>query len=214
MRNSRGHHVGDIDVSTLTLFAKGKIFNLKRRKTMGLFNKKPKTAEDILKLIQELPEEEFDKLSDMLLADEDDNGKPDTMEEIDKAEENIEAKGEDSQTEEDRIDESVAEQEKDEGEEDTQDAKDRVDEAEGEEKALEEKVEESTEEKIVEDNKDDVIDALTARITELEEKLAKVVEKIDGDVSFGNHSPELTEGEKDEGEDSPIIRAYMGRHTR
>ena len=37
---------------------------------MGLFNKKPKTAEDILKLIKELPEEEMDKLSDMLLEDE------------------------------------------------------------------------------------------------------------------------------------------------
>lgn len=181
---------------------------------MGLFNKKPKTAEDILKLIQELPEEEFDKLSDMLLADEDDNGKPDTMEQIEKAEEDIEAKGEDTQTEEDRVDESVAEQEKDEGDEDSQDAKDRVDEAEGEEKALEEKAEESTEEEIVEDNKDDVIDALTARITELEEKLAKVVEHIDGGASFGNHSPELTEGEKEEDEDSPIMRSYYGKSAR
>ena len=176
---------------------------------MALFNRKPKahTAEDILKLIKELPEEEFDKLSDALLADEDEDGKPDTIEEVEKAKEGIEAKGEDTQTEEDRIDESVAEQEKDEGEEDSQDAKDRVDEAEGEEKALEEK-DESTEEEIVEDNKDDVIDALTARITELEERVAKLVENIDGNASFGNHSPELTEGETEEGDESPIMRAY------
>ena len=183
---------------------------------MGLFNRKPHTAEDILKLIKELPEEEFDKLSDALLTDEDDNGKPDTLEEVEKAEEDIEAKGEDTQTEEDRIDESVAEQEKDEGEEDSQDAKDRVDEAEGEEKALEEheETEESTEEEIIEDNKEDVIDALTARITELEEKLAKVVEHLDGNVSFGNHSPELTEGETEEGEDSPIMRSYYKKQSR
>lgn len=115
-----------------------------RRKTMGLFNRKPKAeetpkpqkAEDIMKLIESLPEDEFDKLSDMLLADENENGKPDTMEQVEKAEENIEAEGEDTQTEEDRVDESVAEQEKDEGDEDSQDAKDRVDEAEGKEKYL------------------------------------------------------------------------------
>ena len=73
---------------------------------MALFNRKPKahTAEDILKLIKELPEEEFDKLSDALLTDEDDNGKPDTLEEVEKAEEDIEAKGEDTQTEEDTHD--------------------------------------------------------------------------------------------------------------
>lgn len=103
---------------------------------MGLFNKKPMTAEDILKLIKDLPEDEFNKLSDKLMADEDDNGKPDTIEEVEEAKEDIEAEGEDTQTEEDRIDESVAEQEKDEGDEDSQDAKDRVDEAEGEEKYL------------------------------------------------------------------------------
>lgn len=179
---------------------------------MGLFNKKPMTAEDILKLIKDLPEDEFNKLSDKLTADEDDNGKPDTIEEVKEAKEDIEAKGEDTQTEEDRIDESVAEQEKDEGEENTQDAKDRVDEAEGEEKALEEK-EEDTEEEIVEDNKDEVIEALTARVTELEEKLAKVVESIDGNASFGNHSPELTEGEGGDDEDSRIMRNYMRKQT-
>ena len=189
---------------------------------MGLFNKKPKTAEDILKLIKELPEEEMDKLSDMLLEDEDDNGKPDTIEEIDKAEENIEAKGEDTQTEEDRIDESVAEQEKADGEEDSQDAKDRVDEAEGEEEHLEEEKAKETEETPdvapveetpKEDNSQEVIEALESRIASLEEKIEHLVAKYD-DAPFGNHSAELTEGEASEGEDSPIMRSYYRKANR
>lgn len=199
---------------------------------MALFNKKamPTTAGDIMKLIKNLSDEEFEKLSDMLLADEDEDGKPDiedgkpdTMEQVEEAEENIEEKGEDSQTEKDRIDESVGEQEKLEGDEDSQDAKDRVDEAEGEEKALEsednaesteEEVEEDAEEEIKEDNKEEVISALEARITELEEKLAKVVESIDGNASFGNYSPDVTEGDGDDTtEDSRIMQAYMKKQA-
>lgn len=200
---------------------------------MALFNKKatPTTAGDIMKLIKNLSDEEFEKLSDMLLADEDEDGKPDiedgkpdTMEQVEEAEENIEEKGEDSQTEKDRIDESVGEQEKLEGDEDSQDAKDRVDEAEGEEKALEsedaetteEEVEENedAEEEIKEDNREEVISALEARVSELEEKLAKVVESIDGNASFGNYSPDVTEGDGDESsEDSRIMQAYMRKQA-
>ena len=194
---------------------------------MGLFNKKPKTAEDILKLIQDLPEDEFDKLSDMLLTDENDNGKPDTMEQIDKAEEDIEAKGEDTQTEEDRIDESVAEQEKAEGEEDSQDAKDRVDEAEGEEEHLEEEKEEEaepvaeeteetveeTEEEPIEDEKDKVIEALTQRLAALEERVATIVSNAHKGT-FGNHSPEVTELESDgRTEDSKVMQSYYRKQT-
>lgn len=109
---------------------------------MALFNKKPQTADEIMALIKNLPDEELAKLGDMLTSDDEDgNGKPDTMEQIEKAEENIEEKGEDSQSEKDRIDESVGEQEKLDNDEDSQDAKDRVDEAEGEEKALDEEKE-------------------------------------------------------------------------
>lgn len=193
---------------------------------MGLFNKKPKTAEDILKLIKELPDDEFDKLSDMLLTDEDDNGKPDTIEQIDKAKENIEAKGEDTQTEEDRIDESVAEQEKAEGDEDSQDAKDRVDEAEGEEEHLEEEKEEETEpiaeeteeveeteEEPIEDEKNKVFEALTQRLTALEEKVATIVSNYDKGT-FGNHSPEVNEMENDgRTEDSKVMQSYYRKQT-
>lgn len=105
---------------------------------MALF-KKPNTAEKIMALIKELPDEELDKLGDMLSEDTDKDGKPDTMEQIEEAEENIDKKGKDSQTEQDRIDESVGEQEELDGDKDSQDAKDRVDEAEGEEKEQESK---------------------------------------------------------------------------
>jgi hypothetical protein len=186
---------------------------------MGLFNKKPKTAEDILKLIKELPEGELDKLGDLLSADEDENGKPDTIEEIEKAEENIEAKGEDTQTEKDRIDESVAEQEKNEGDEDTQNAKDRVDEAEGEEKALEKEDDEKPEETSNEDElereekEQDVFRAFEARLDEIEERIANIVSKLDGG-DFGNHSAEITEQESDgETEDSRIMNSYMRKQA-
>lgn len=187
---------------------------------MALFNKKPKTASEIVALIKELPEEEFDKLSDMLLEDEDDNGKPDTMEQIEEAEENTEEKGEDSQTEKDRIDESVGEQEELDGDKDSQDADDRVDEAIGEEEAIEEKPEETeetnddAEEKIKEDNKEEAMSAIVARMEALEERVAKIVESLDGEASFGNYSPDVTEGDGDEStEDSRIMQAYMRKQA-
>lgn len=198
---------------------------------MALF-KKSYSAKEIMALINQLPEDELDALTDMLVEnlDTDNDGDVDTKdkegettEQIDEAEENIEEKGEDSQTEKDRIDENVGEQEKLEGDEDSQDAKDCVDEAEGEEKALEsednaesteEEVEEDAEEEIKEDNREEAISALEARITELEEKLAKVVESIDGNASFGNYSPDVTEGDGDDTtEDSRIMQAYMKKQA-
>jgi chromosome segregation ATPase len=191
---------------------------------MGLFNKAPKTASEVMNLIKGLPEEEVEKLLELFLADEDEDGKPDVSEEIEKAEDNIEEKGEDSQTEKDRVDESVAEQDKEDGNEDTQDAKDRVDEAEGEDKAIEEEAEETTEEiepteetteeTPVEDNKyEEVIQSLTARIEELEERLANVVEQLDG-ADFGNHKAEITESDNDaDSEDTRIMKAYMGKQV-
>lgn len=194
---------------------------------MALFYKKPQTAEEILKLIKSLPDDESDKLADMLLADEDEDGKPDatepeTKEQIEEAEENIAENGADSQTEKDRIDESVAEQEKADGDEDSQDAKDRVDESEGTEEADEERAEEQADEgtdepvadaDVDESKKDEKIEALIARIDELEERLAKVVDSLD-DASFGNHKAELTESDKDaDSEDERIMKAYMGKQV-
>lgn len=180
---------------------------------MALFNKKPKTASEIIALIKELPDEEFDKLSDMLLEDEDDNGKPDTMEQIEEAEENTEEKGEDSQTEKDRIDESVGEQEELDGDKDSQDADDRVDEAIGEEEAIEE-TNDDAEEEIKEDNKEEAMSAIVARMEALEERVAKIVESLDEKASFGNYSPDVTEGDGDEStEDSRIMRAYMRKQA-
>lgn len=135
---------------------------------MALF-KKPRTAEEIKALIDSLPDEELDKLGDLLSADDDNDGKPDTMEQIEEAKENIEEKGEDSQSEKDRIDESVGEQEKLDDDEDSQDAEDRVDEAEGEEKALEEKREEKHE-----DNQDE-------RFAKIEALLLKIAKAVSAD---------------------------------
>jgi hypothetical protein len=172
---------------------------------MALFNKKPTTADEIMALIKGLSGEELDKLGEMLTADDDDNGKPDTEEMIDKAEENIEEKGADEQTKEDRVDESVAEQEKDEGDENSQDAKDRVDESEGEERHEEEEAERKDEENYRE--------ALNARIEELEERLAKVIESLEN-KPFGDHKPELNEGENDDTEESPIMANYFKKANR
>lgn len=174
---------------------------------MTLFNKTPKTAEEIMKLIKGLSDEELDKLGDMLSADDDEDGKPDTEEMIDKAEENIKEKGKDTQTEEDRVDESVAAQEKADGEEDSQDAKDRVDEAEAEEEMEEGKEEEK------EEDKEDVNAALISRIESLESLVQKLVEAFE-DKPFGNNSPEHTETESEYSDESPIMRSYMRKANR
>lgn len=183
---------------------------------MALFNKTPKTAEDVMKLIKGLSDEELDKLGEMLSADDDDNGKPDTEEMIDKAEENIEEKGADTQTEEDRVDESVAAQEKADGEEDSQDAKDRVNEAEGKEAEEAEKAEkemEEAKEEEKEEDKEDVNAALMARIESLESLVQKLVEAFE-DKPFGNNSPEHTETENEYGDESPVMRSYMKKVNR
>lgn len=188
---------------------------------MALFKAKAKTAEEIMALIKGLPEEEIAKLGDMLSADEEVDGKVDgdtkpetTEEQIDEAKENIEEKGEDSQAEQDRIDESVGEQEKLDNDEDSQDAKDRVDESEATETADEKtEIEEAAEDNVEDDKKNDVIAALTARVDELAEKMANIVEKLE-DTSFGNHQAEIAESENDgDSEDARIMKAYMGKQV-
>ena len=108
---------------------------------MALF-KKQMTATEIKRLIDELSDDEKDKLADMLTADLEDgeldgdgeDEKPETTtEQIEEAEVDAEEKGEKPTKAE--IDESVGEQEYLDGDEDSQDADDRVDEAEGEDQA-------------------------------------------------------------------------------
>jgi hypothetical protein len=190
---------------------------------MALF-KKSYTAKEIMTLINQLPEDELDALTDMLVEnlDTDNDGDVDTedkegetTEQIDKAEEDIAKEGEDTQTEKDRIDESVGEQEELDGDKDSQDAKDRVDEAIGEDNAIEEKdSEENAEEEIKKDNREEAMSAIVARMEALEERVAKIVESLDGDASFGNYSPDVTEGDGDDAtEDSRIMQNYMRKQA-
>lgn len=173
---------------------------------MALFKAKAKTAEEIMALIKGLPEEEIAKLGDMLSADDDGDGKPDTEEQIAKAEENIEEKGDDSQSEKDRIDESVGEQEKLDGDEDSQDAEDRVDESIDAEKADEETENESgAPDKIAElENKikslEGLVEGLTARIS----ANAENKETDDDKQEFGI---EMQANGKEQGEESDLEKA-------
>ncbi len=144
---------------------------------MALFKKSVPTAEEIVELIEQMSDDEKDKLAGILTEDlsdgdidgESDDKEGETTEQIEEAERDIEEKGEDSQSEKDRIDESVGEQEKLDNDEDSQDAKDRVDEAEGEENYLEEKREEKHEE-----NQDE-------RFAKIEALLLKIAKAVSAD---------------------------------
>lgn len=169
---------------------------------VALFKKNPQTAEEIMALIKKLPDEELDKLGDLLYADDDEDGKPDTMEQIEEAEENIEEKGEDSQSEEDRIDESVGEQEKLDNDEDSQDAKDRVDESEGEEKAIEKE----------EADKRDDVSALRSRIDSLEETVKSLMARLEADAENADDDKqefgiEMQAGGSEKEEESDLEKA-------
>ena len=131
-----------------------------------------KTAEDVLKLFSQLPDEEKAKVLDGLK-------KPDTEDEkqVAEAEEHIEERGEEDgtgeQTAQDVEDESVGEQEKLDGNEDSQTTEDRIHESEGTEAYDEEKkvADERTEE-----NRSDVLEGLTARVSAVEDALKELNE--------------------------------------
>ena len=190
---------------------------------MALFKKsdpKRSKVDNLLDLIDSLSAEEFEEfLKRAELEEEDGDEKKDTSEEIKEAEADIKEKGADTQTVKDRIDESVAAQEKDEDEEDTQTAKDRVDEAMGEDKAIKkygkEKPEEvPTEDKLNNEEKEqEAMRAIEARLDEIEERIANIVEKID-DSKFGNYGSEVTEQDADgETDDSRIMKSYMRKQA-
>ena len=137
--------------------------------------------------------------------------------------------------EKDRVDESVGEQEKLDGNEDSQTAKDRVDEIEGETEEVEEpegepaatpEVEKPTEEVeadkqpapgdgTMENPKDEVHEALNARIAALEETLHKVLEKLENQ-DFGGIKANSTEKVENDAlsEDDRIMRSYYGNSYR
>lgn len=184
-----------------------------------MFGKKT-TAEDVMKMFSALPDEEKKKFLEGV--------KPTTEEQIDEAKKDIAEKGPDSQTEKDRIDESVGEQEREDENEDSQTAKDRVDESEGMQKAEEkkdneeaaaepEKGEEPAEEKTA-DNAD-VTEALAARISALEEKLAAFEESLadkvekDHNQDFGS-SPSVPSKQDEGGRMADVMYGYAGANAR
>ena len=129
-----------------------------------------KTAEDVLKLFSQLPDEEKAKVLDGLK-------KPDTEDEeqVAEAEEHIEERGEEDgtkdQTAQDVEDESVGEQEKLDGNEDSQTAEERIEESEGTQAYDEAKEDERTEE-----NRSEILEQLTTRVSAMEEALKELNE--------------------------------------
>lgn len=209
---------------------------------MALFKK---SAEEVLKLFNQLSDEDKAKVLDGIQKPAEE-----TKEQVAEAEEDVAEKGADEQTEKDRVDESVGEQEKLDGNEDSQTADDRVDESEGnsgeaisdeevtpapaEEDELEDDpaatpdsekpaAEVATEEDMqpapvdggMENPKDEVHEALNARIAALEETLQRVLEKLDNQ-DFGGIRANSTEKVEDDAlsEDDRIMRNYYGNSYR
>lgn len=196
---------------------------------MALFKK---SAEEVLKFFNQLSDEEKAKVLDGIQKPAEE-----TKEQVAEAEEDVADKGADEQTEKDRVDESVGEQEKLDGNEDSQTAEDRVDESEGE-TAEEEELEDdpaatpdsekpaeevaSDEDKqpapadgAMENPKDEVHEALNARIAALEETLQRVLEKLDNQ-DFGGIRANSTEKVENDAlsEDDRIMRNYYGDSYR
>lgn len=196
---------------------------------MALFKK---SAEEVLKFFNQLSDEEKAKVLDGIQKPAEE-----TKEQVAEAEKDVAEKGADEQTEKDRVDESVGEQEKLDGDEDSQTAKDRVDESEGEsekDKELEDDpaatpdseqpaAEVATEEDMqpapvdggMENPKDEVHEALNARIAALEETLQRVLEKLDNQ-DFGGIRANSTEKVENDAlsEDDRIMRNYYGNSYR
>lgn len=196
---------------------------------MALFKK---SAEEVLKFFNQLSDEEKAKVLDGIQKPAEE-----TKEQVAEAEEDVAEKGADEQTEKDRVDESVGEQEKLEGNEDSQTAEDRVDESEGEtaeeeeleddpaatpdsekpaeEVATEEDKQPAPADGAMENPKDEVHEALNARIAELEETLQRVLEKLDNQ-DFGGIRANSTEKVEDDAlsEDDRIMRSYYGNSYR
>lgn len=190
---------------------------------MALFKK---SAEEVLKLFNQLSDEDKAKVLDGI-------NKPaeETKEQVAEAEKDVAEKGADEQTEKDRVDESVGEQEKLDGNEDSRTAKDRVDESEGETEEVEKNEEPEGDpaatpeveadkqpapgDGTMENPKDEVHEALNARIAALEETLHKVLEKLENQ-DFGGIKANSTEKVENDAlsEDDRIMRSYYGNSYR
>lgn len=162
---------------------------------MALFKK---SAEEVLKLFNQLSDEDKAKVLDGIKKPAEE-----TKEQVAEAKTDVAEKGTDSQTEKDRVDESVGEQEKLDGNEDSQTAKDRVDESEG------------ASDEPGDNAKDEVHEALVARVAALEEMLQKILERFDNQ-DFGGVRANSTEKVEDDAlsEDDRIMRNYYGNSYR
>ncbi len=175
---------------------------------MAIFGKKKElTVDELIEALNALSDE--DKKTVLAKT---------TGEQVGEAKEDVEDKGDDSQSDKDRIDESVGEQEHLDGDEDSQDAKDRVDESKGEEKTLDDKGEdgkpEDHEDVQDEQNLREMCEALAARLTAMDEKVADLTERlanvVDGmdNKAFGAH-PQVEDGGKAElSTDEQVMRSY------
>lgn len=136
--------------------------------------------DEVLRALDELSEDEKQKVAAKLAnpVDKNGDGKESTTEQIESAAEHIAEKGADEQSVKDRIDESVAAQERAEGDEDEQSAKDRVDEAIGEDEhiAKEQAAAEPAPETEAYDARPDIA-ALREEIKNLKELVVKAQQK-------------------------------------
>lgn len=163
-----------------------------------------KTAKDLERLYAALSNDEKRKFDD---------DHESILDEVEESEERIEEKGADEQTEQDRVDETVAADEEHDGDEDTQTAKDRVDEAEGDKAYDEDEHEEhEEEEKEAEDGLNARIKSLEATVSDLTERLEKVLDHLDY-KTFGE-KPDAPTGGASEETESPVMRAYYGKSPR
>lgn len=170
---------------------------------MGLFSKKP-SIEDVLKRISALPDDEKAKLRTLFVG-EDDVGEEgtDTTPVVESAEADPEV------TEENTV-----------GTEEhkpaTEDAAEKTDADDAPEET------EPTEEDQTEDN-GETNEALSARITALEEKVAELTQRLtspeeepkNDNTNFGGYSPDVPDslGDNNEDDDSRIMRSYMAKQT-
>lgn len=146
---------------------------------------KAKNAQDILKLINELSEEEQDKLFSALVADEEAEEKIEDAQAEEPVEETAEETSEEEATEETAGEEVPAET-AEETEEATEETEETTEEATTEEEAEQEEA------------KEDVNEALVARIDSLESQLAEMVERVNAIVENSEKgsfaSPEAPHG--------------------
>lgn len=166
---------------------------------MALFGKRQMTVDDILKAIGTLSEEEKAKVKDVLVE------KEETVETPENGGESVESETVETETSETEPEQSEETTEETEQVEETPE----TDETETEETAEEVTVEENG-------NKDEVIEALTMRLDELDEKYAKVMEILNtlytgtDDNVGARATDEPVDTDDYASEDDKIMRKFYG----